>query len=84
MSVTSETTKVTLSCGASSITLNHDGKITISGAIVEIKGTTEAFMHSTAKIRVAANDMEMNASGITSEASATHKIKGAPVKINCA
>ncbi len=60
--------KITLECGASSITLKKDGTIEIKGKDIKISGSAS---------------VAVDGAKIDSVASAVHTIKGNPVKINC-
>ncbi|MDR5759995.1 type VI secretion system tip protein TssI/VgrG [Caballeronia sp. LZ035] len=68
------TTKITLQCGASSITMNKDGTITISGVKITSTGSTSHAISGSA--------VTFDGSTITSSATGEHTVQGAKLKLN--
>ncbi|MDR5781886.1 type VI secretion system tip protein TssI/VgrG [Caballeronia sp. LZ065] len=68
------TTKITLQCGASSITMKKDGTITISGVKITSTGSSSHAING--------STVTFDGSTITSSATGEHTVQGAKLKLN--
>jgi type VI secretion system secreted protein VgrG len=74
---------IKLISGQSSITLNHDGTILISGKVITISGTDEASMGvGNQNVKCDKQQVATSGAAISSSAMGKHEISGAVIKLN--